>query len=152
MLALYTNGRVEYGLTDRPVPEPAADECLVRVSRASICHTDVIIRDGAAGHVHYPFVPGHEFAGIVEQRGSTVRWLASDHRVAVCAVMGSWPYTCCRCGEPNRREHHCVTANFAGALEPISTGLISTSPPISHPFPPVQAYGGAPWQPVQSKR
>jgi threonine dehydrogenase-like Zn-dependent dehydrogenase len=106
MLALFATGPGEYGLADRPVPNPAADECLVRVSRASICHTDVIIRDGAADHVRYPFVPGHEFAGIVERCGSAVRWLEPGDRVAVHTVMACGQCPRCHRGDTNGCEHH----------------------------------------------
>jgi threonine dehydrogenase-like Zn-dependent dehydrogenase len=106
MKALYTAGPGYYGLVDRPVPNPAADECLVQVCQASICHTDVIIRDGAAGHVRYPFVPGHEFAGIITQCGAAVRWLARGDRVAVHTVMACGQCPRCRRGDTNGCEHH----------------------------------------------
>ena len=106
MKALYTTGPGQYGLVERPMPKPAPDECLVRVCRASICHTDVIIRDGVAGHVRYPFVPGHEFAGIVTQCGSAVRWIARGDRVAVHTVMACGQCARCRRGDTNGCEHH----------------------------------------------
>ena len=48
---------------DLPVPEPAADEALIKVIRAGICNTDIELIRG-----YYPFrgVLGHEFVGIVE--------------------------------------------------------------------------------------
>ena len=50
-------------LRDRPIP--AIDgECLVRVTAAGICGTDLELRRGYAG---FSGVPGHEFVGVVER-------------------------------------------------------------------------------------
>jgi 2-desacetyl-2-hydroxyethyl bacteriochlorophyllide A dehydrogenase len=45
---------------DIPMPEPKADEALIRVLRAGICGTDLQLLKG-----YYPFcgIPGHEFVG-----------------------------------------------------------------------------------------
>ena len=51
MKALYTTGPAGYGLVERPRPVPRPEEALLRVRRAAQCHTDVIIRDGAAESV-----------------------------------------------------------------------------------------------------
>jgi threonine dehydrogenase-like Zn-dependent dehydrogenase len=48
-------------------PRPAADgECVIRVSAAGICGTDLELIRGYAG---FSGVPGHEFVGIVEEAG-----------------------------------------------------------------------------------
>ncbi len=49
---------------DAPVPEPKAQEALVKVSRAGICGTDLELLKG-----YYPFrgVLGHEFTGTIVQ-------------------------------------------------------------------------------------
>jgi L-iditol 2-dehydrogenase len=88
MKALYTVAPGDYGLTIRPVPEPGPEEALVRVVRAALCHTDVIIRNGHAGHVIYPVIPGHEFSGVVESCGENVTNVKSGDRVAVHTMMG----------------------------------------------------------------
>ena len=59
-LVLDTDGSVS--LRDRPKP-PAADECVIRVTAAGICGTDLELLRGYAG---FSGVPGHEFVGIVE--------------------------------------------------------------------------------------
>jgi len=50
-------------LGERPRPS-AASECVVRVSAAGICGTDLELRRGYAG---FSGVPGHEFVGMVEE-------------------------------------------------------------------------------------
>jgi len=50
------------------VPEPEAGEVLMRVERSGICGTDVHMNGGGM-ELDFPVVPGHEFAGFVEQVG-----------------------------------------------------------------------------------
>jgi threonine dehydrogenase-like Zn-dependent dehydrogenase len=50
-------------LQPRDTPGPV-DECLIRVTAAGICGTDLELRRGYAG---FSGVPGHEFVGIVER-------------------------------------------------------------------------------------
>ncbi len=62
-------------LHDLPKPEPAADELLVRVHASSINPIDVMAAAGALkGMMEYdfPYVPGRDFAGVVEAVGSEV--------------------------------------------------------------------------------
>jgi alcohol dehydrogenase len=47
-------------------PPDARDECLIRVTAAGICGTDLELLRGYAG---FSGVPGHEFVGIVEDAG-----------------------------------------------------------------------------------
>ena len=49
-------------------PSISAREVLVRVGASGICHTDIEILKGNYG-ANFPVIPGHEFAGIVEQVG-----------------------------------------------------------------------------------
>ena len=46
MRALYTTAPGEYGLADRPVLAPAADEALVNVAAIGLCPNEVRIREG----------------------------------------------------------------------------------------------------------
>jgi D-arabinitol dehydrogenase (NADP+) len=67
---------------DVPLPEPAPGELLVQVMASGICGTDVHIFQGEyLGS--YPIIPGHEFAGVVEQVGSAVTRFKPGDRVAV---------------------------------------------------------------------
>ena len=61
--------------------EPRADEVIVRVVSAGICHTDLIPREQAIP-APFPAVYGHEGAGVVEKVGSQVAKLKpGDHVV-----------------------------------------------------------------------
>ena len=50
-------------VTNRPVPEPAENEALIRIRLAGICNTDLEIMKGYMG---FKGVLGHEFVGVVE--------------------------------------------------------------------------------------
>ena len=60
-------GRVE----EMTVDEPGAGEVLVRIQASGICHTDLLYRDGDVGD-QFPYLLGHEGAGIVERVGDGV--------------------------------------------------------------------------------
>ena len=96
MKALYMTSPTEYGLTDRPKPEPAADEVLVKVHKAGLCHSDVVIRSGQADHVLYPFIPGHEFSGVVEECGGLVKTIRPGDRVAIHSILSCGVCPACR--------------------------------------------------------
>lgn len=61
---------LDYQIEDFPIPEPASDEVLLRVTVAGICTNDV--RDYKGSKYTYPRVGGHEYAGIIEKLGSEV--------------------------------------------------------------------------------
>jgi aryl-alcohol dehydrogenase len=63
-----------------------ADEVLVRIEAAGVCHTDLEMQH----IVPMPAVVGHESAGIVEETGSSVDYVKPGDRVII-----SWP----ACGE-----------------------------------------------------
>src|SRR5271154_798164 len=65
---------------------PKADEVLVRVAAAGVCHSDVHLADGALGPGRWPMVLGHEGAGVVEAVGERVSHVAPGDRVAFSFV------------------------------------------------------------------
>ena len=50
------------------VPDPGPGEVKVRVQACGVCHTDLHYREGGIGD-DYPYLLGHEAAGIVESVG-----------------------------------------------------------------------------------
>jgi Zn-dependent alcohol dehydrogenase len=72
--------------------EPRADEVLVRLVAAGICHTDISMRDHIIYPVPHPVVLGHEGAGIVERIGAGVtRLAAGDPVILTSASCGHCP-------------------------------------------------------------
>ncbi len=73
----------ELRVEERPDPEPAADEIVVRVGACGMCGTDVHIAEGEFPPTSYPIIPGHEFAGEVVAVGGEVEDLHVGAQVAV---------------------------------------------------------------------
>ena len=91
-------GQVE--VQARPVPEPAAGQALVKVALCGICASDVAVWEGR-GDKPYPYSPGHEFCGTVEQTGHSVKNLAAGGRVVVDPNLGCGACPFCQSGRPN---------------------------------------------------
>jgi NADPH:quinone reductase-like Zn-dependent oxidoreductase len=70
---------LEYGrplvLNDVPTPTIARDEILVKIKSTAVNHLDLVKASGTARQIFplaLPWIPGHEFSGVVEQIGSGV--------------------------------------------------------------------------------
>lgn len=88
-------------VADKPVPQPAAGEVLLRVAGCGICGSDLhISHDPVPFGIAPPFVLGHEFAGEVVALGAGVETLAVGDRVAVAPMRGCGSCASCRKGEP----------------------------------------------------
>ncbi len=84
MKALVHDGNGHIELTDRPMPEIAEPtDAIVRVTRSTICTSDLHIIHGAVPRAAADTVLGHEFVGVIEEAGSGVMRLAPGDRVAV---------------------------------------------------------------------
>jgi NADPH:quinone reductase-like Zn-dependent oxidoreductase len=77
---------LEYGgqlvFNDVPTPTITRDEILVKVKSTAANHLDLVKASGTARHIlpiDLPWIPGHEFSGVVEQIGSDVAaWAPGD--------------------------------------------------------------------------
>jgi S-(hydroxymethyl)mycothiol dehydrogenase len=81
------------------VPDPGPGEALVRVQACGVCHTDLHYREGGIND-DFPFLLGHEAAGVVEAVGEGVQDVAPGDFVVL-----NWRAVCGRCraclrGEP----------------------------------------------------
>ena len=86
-------------LTTVLVPDPGPGEALVRVQACGVCHTDLHYKQGGIGE-DYPYLLGHEAAGIVEAVGEDVTDVEPGDFVILNwrAVCGSC--RACRRGRP----------------------------------------------------
>jgi S-(hydroxymethyl)mycothiol dehydrogenase len=73
------------------IPDPGAGEALVRVQTCGVCHTDLHYREGGITD-DYPFLLGHEAAGVVEAVGAGVSDLAAGDVVVL-----NWRAVCGQC-------------------------------------------------------
>jgi S-(hydroxymethyl)mycothiol dehydrogenase len=81
------------------VPDPGPGEAVVKVSTCGVCHTDLHYREGGISD-DFPFLLGHEAAGIVEAVGAGVTDVAPGDFVIL-----NWRAVCgqcraCRRGRP----------------------------------------------------
>src|SRR5215212_9241289 len=97
VVALAKGAAVE--VRDIVVPDPGPGEVRVTVQACGVCHTDLHYREGAIND-EFPFLLGHEAAGVVESVGPDVTEVAPGDFVilnwrAVCGTCRA-----CRRGEP----------------------------------------------------
>ncbi len=81
------------------VPDPGSGEVVVEIQACGVCHTDLTYRDGGIND-EFPFLLGHEAAGVVEAVGADV-----THVQVGDFVVLNWRAVCgdcraCRRGEP----------------------------------------------------
>ncbi len=76
-------------LTELPVPQPGANEVLVKLAASGVNFIDIYQREGKY-RVQLPYVPGQEGAGTITAVGSGVRSLKPGDRVAWTGIMGSY--------------------------------------------------------------
>ncbi len=73
------------------VPDPGPGEALVQVQACGVCHTDLHYRDGGIND-EFPFLLGHEAAGVVEAVGEGVTGVAPGDFVVL-----NWRAVCGQC-------------------------------------------------------
>ncbi|WP_405496864.1 S-(hydroxymethyl)mycothiol dehydrogenase [Nocardia sp. NBC_00511] len=97
VIARSKNAPVE--VTEIVIPDPGPGEAVVTVQACGVCHTDLHYREGGIND-EFPFLLGHEAAGIVESVGEGVTDVAPGDFVILNwrAVCGSC--RACRKGKP----------------------------------------------------
>lgn len=94
------------------VPDPGPGEAVVAVQACGVCHTDLHYREGGIND-DFPFLLGHEAAGVVEAVGDGVTDLAAGDYVVL-----AWRAPCGQCRSCRRgRPWYCFdSANAAQAM------------------------------------
>jgi S-(hydroxymethyl)mycothiol dehydrogenase len=104
-------------LTTILVPEPGPGEALVRVQSCGVCHTDLHYREGGIND-DFPFLLGHEAAGVVEAVGVDVGDLAVGDFVIL-----NWRAVCGDCRACRRgRPQYCFNTHNATQKMTIADG------------------------------
>jgi L-iditol 2-dehydrogenase len=102
-------------IAELPAPQSVGpNDVLVRVKAIGICGSDLhYYRGEPAGNapLQYPFIMGHEFAGVIEAAGSHVSRLRPGDRVAVDPAMPCMHCEFCLEGNPNI----CPSVRFRGS-------------------------------------
>ena len=90
------------------VPDPGPGEVLVAVQACGVCHTDLHYREGAIND-DFPFLLGHEAAGVVEEVGDGVTEVETGDFVVL-----NWRAVCGRCRSCERgRPWYCFATHNA---------------------------------------
>ncbi|AHI02803.1 alcohol dehydrogenase [Corynebacterium falsenii DSM 44353] len=81
------------------IPDPGDNDVIVRIQACGVCHTDLAYKEGGITD-DYPFLLGHEAAGVVEQIGDRVTHVKVGDYVVL-----NWRAVCgecraCKKGEP----------------------------------------------------
>ncbi|NGM61094.1 alcohol dehydrogenase catalytic domain-containing protein [Sphingobacterium sp. SGG-5] len=126
--AAITDGKGHFSMEAVEVDQPAADEVLVQIKAAGLCHTDYDSLQWGR-----EMILGHEGAGIVVAVGRNVQHLSEgDH------VLLNWAIPCgfcfqCKTGNPNICENNSpVTGVGAGSAH--EGGTMWRQRPISRAF------------------
>jgi threonine 3-dehydrogenase len=100
-----------------PVPEPDHDEVLIRIQRTAICGTDVHIYkwdDWSQSTIPVPMHIGHEFVGVIEDVGATVKGFKHGDLVS-----GEGHLVCGHCRNCLAgRRHLCMRTSGVGVNRP----------------------------------
>jgi S-(hydroxymethyl)mycothiol dehydrogenase len=86
------------GIETINVPDPGPGEALVKIQACGVCHTDLHYREGGIND-DFPFLLGHEAAGVVEAVGDDVTSVAPGDFVIL-----NWRAVCGNCRACNRGE------------------------------------------------
>ncbi len=90
------------------VPDPGPGEAVVQVQACGVCHTDLHYREGGI-YDDFPFLLGHEAAGVVEAVGPDVTGVAPGDFVIL-----NWRAVCGECRACKRGDlHYCFNTHNA---------------------------------------
>ena len=118
-----TKVKAPVSVVEIEVPDPGPGEALVQVQACGVCHTDLHYREGGIND-EFPFLLGHEAAGVVEAVGQGVTEVAPGDFVVL-----NWRAVCGECRACRRgRPWYCFATHNATQKmtldgEPLSPAL-----------------------------
>jgi L-iditol 2-dehydrogenase len=115
MLAAVLKDFNQLVLEDVPMPAPGVGEVLVRIRSCGFCATDYKAIKGIRRNVEFPFIPGHEPAGVVAAIGPGVLHFKEGDEV-ICQPSG-FCGVCPNCRTGN--SHYCEHAFTTGGDGPV---------------------------------
>ncbi|MGE2733287.1 S-(hydroxymethyl)mycothiol dehydrogenase [Mycolicibacterium vaccae] len=104
-------------VVDIVIPDPGPGEVVVDIQACGVCHTDLTYREGGIND-EYPFLLGHEAAGIVETVGEGVTNVEPGDFVIL-----NWRAVCGQCRACKRgRPHLCFDTHNAAQKMTLTDG------------------------------
>ena len=101
----------DFEIVEREIPQPGPDEVRIKVHACGVCHSDVLTKEGLWPGIEYPRIPGHEVAGVIDERGECVTTWKNGQRVGV-GWHGGHDGTCLPCRRGDFRN--CQNMKIAG--------------------------------------
>ena len=99
------------------VPDPGPGEAKVRIQACGVCHTDLHYREGGIGD-EFPYLLGHEAAGVVDAVGPGVTSVAPGDFVVL-----NWRAVCGECRACRRgRPWYCFATHNASQKMTLADG------------------------------
>src|SRR5919205_3500812 len=96
-------------VVDVVIPDPGPGEVVVDVTACGVCHTDLTYREGGIND-EFPFLLGHEAAGVVESVGRDVTEVAPGDFVVL-----NWRAVCGTCRACSKgKPWYCFATHNAG--------------------------------------
>jgi S-(hydroxymethyl)mycothiol dehydrogenase len=111
-------------LVDIVIPDPGPGEVIVAIQACGVCHTDLTYREGGIND-EYPFLLGHEAAGIVETIGAGV-----THVEVGDFVILNWRAVCGECRACKRGRPHLCFDTFNATQKMTLTDGTELSPAL----------------------
>ena len=73
----------EISIEEVPTPMPGPDELLIQVKASAICGSDIKAYEGKHPLIRLPLILGHEFSGVIVDKGTAVEGFRVGDRVVV---------------------------------------------------------------------
>src|SRR5690349_24402428 len=106
------------------VPDPGPGEAVVRVQACGVCHTDLHYREGGIND-EFPFLLGHEAAGVVESVGPDVTSVSPGDFVVL-----NWRAVCGDCRACRKGKPHLCFSTFNATQKMTLTDGTELSPAL----------------------
>ena len=108
-------------LVEVVIPDPGAHDVVVKIATCGVCHTDLAYATGGIND-EYPFLLGHEAAGVVETVGDAV-----THVEVGDFVVLNWRAVCGECRACRRgRPWYCFDTHNASVPMTLTDGTALT--------------------------
>ena len=122
MKALVVYGKDDYRFEpEYPIPECGPDDILLKTEGCGVCASDVKCWHGAESYwgngekapwVRTPFIPGHEFLGVVSEVGANVKEWAVGDRLTVEQIAPCGECRFCKSGKYWMCQPHYIYGYF----------------------------------------
>ncbi len=111
-------------VVDVVIPDPGPGEVVVDIQACGVCHTDLTYREGGIND-EYPFLLGHEAAGIVDSVGTGVTNVVPGDFVIL-----NWRAVCGQCRACKRGRPHLCFDTFNAAQKMTLTDGTALTPAL----------------------